>query len=334
MKQGINYFIDKIEDKYPFTYIDVGAMGGVPLKWNCMLDAMKIIAFEPDPREFNKLKGNNIKYLNYALHDKSEDLKFYITKSRGKSSVLKPNAGVLSQYEDEERFQVIREEVIPSTRVRNLDSVIEENYIQDVDFIKLDTQGSELFILQGGQKLIPMIFGTQIEVEFIEMYKRQPLFRNIDEFMDNEGFSLIDLRRAYWKRKVYYNYRGKGELIFGDALYFKKINVFCQELSGVQDKSYGKSKISKSILICMVYRMFDYAVAIAKVGLELGYLNKIEYENAISEIKRSSPKGIFLNSHIYAKIYSRINSLLKKFKPRSYLGWADGDHEIGNIKDI
>lgn len=336
MKQKINYFIDKIDDKYPFTYVDVGAMGGIPLKWGCILDAMKVIAFEPDQREFDKLKSNNnINYMNYALHNRSEDLKYYITKGAGKSSVLKPNVDVISQYEDDDRFRVIHEEIIPSTRVRNLDSVIEENYIQDVDFIKLDTQGSELLILQGGQrKLMPMIFGAQIEVEFVEMYKQQALFRNIDDFMDNEGFSLIDLRRAYWKRRDYYNYRGKGQLIFGDALYFKKINLFCQELSGMQDKSCGKSKIFKSILICMVYKMFDYAVAVMKVGLDLGYLNKIEYEKGISEIQRDSFKGIFLNSYIYARIYSKINSLLQKYKPRSYLGWADGDREIGNIKDI
>ena len=336
MKQGINYFNEKKDDKYPFTYIDIGAMGGIPLKWSCMLDIMNVIAFEPDQREFDKLKSdNNIRYLNHALNNRSEDLKYYITKGAGKSSILKPNVDLVSQYEDDERFQVIQEKIISSTRVKNLDSIIEENVIQDVDFIKLDTQGSELSILQGGQtKLMSMIFGAQIEVEFVEMYKQQPLFRNIDDFMDNEGFSLIDLRRQYWKRRDYYNYRGKGQLIFGDALYFKKISLFRKELSGMQDKSHGKSKIFKSILICMVYKMFDYAVAVTKVGLDLGYLNNIECEKAISEIKRDSLKGTFLNSRIYAMIHNRISSLLQKYKPRSYLGWADGDREIGNIKDI
>ena len=336
MKQIINYFHEKIDDNFPFTYIDVGAMGGIPLKWSCMLDIMNVIAFEPDQREFSKLKSeNNIKYLDYVLNDRQEDLKYYITRDAGKSSVLKPNIDILSQYENDERFQVIEEEIISSERIRNLDCVIEENSIKDVDFIKLDTQGSELRILQGGQRrLVPMIFGAQIEVEFVEMYKQQPLFRNIDEFLDNEGFALIDLRRQYWKRRDYYNYRGKGQLIFGDALYFKKLEHFCQELSGIEDKSYGKAKIYKSILVCMVYEMFDYAVAVAKVGLDLGYLDEIEYEKTISEIKRDSFKGMFYNSQIYAWVYSKIKSLLQKYKPRSYLGWADSDGEIGNIKDI
>jgi FkbM family methyltransferase len=335
MKKSFAYFINRIRDKYPFTYIDVGAMGGLPLKWGHMLNSMQVIAFEPDPREYSKLKSSaNVKYYNYALHEKSKDLKYFITEGAGKSSVYKPNLDIVSHYEDADRFRIIKEAIIPSERVSSLDKVIEENAIPDADFIKLDTQGSELPILQGGsEKLLPMIFGSQIEVEFIEMYKNQPLFRNIDDFMNSNGYSLIDLRRAYWKRKDYYNYRGKGQLIFGDALYFKQIETLGKELSRIDDSEYGNSKIIKCILVCLIYKMFDYAMAVAHAGRDLGYLNSREHGNTVQEIKRSSCKGGLLNSRLYASIYSRINSLSLKFRPMSYLGWADGDHDIGNIKD-
>ncbi len=58
-----------------------------------------------------------------------------------------------------------------------------------------------------------------------------------------------------------------------------------------------------------------------------------ECEKAISEIKRYSLKGIPMHFHFNRKFYNIISTVLKKFKPRSYLGWADGDREIGNIKD-
>jgi len=335
MEKGIRYFIDKIDDKHPFTFIDVGAMGGIPLKWNKILNAMRIIAFEPDVREFYKLKNSeNIRYLNYALHNKSEDLKYYLAKGSGKSSIFRPNIELLSQYENVQRYQVIKEDNILARRVKNLDAIVEEESILDADFIKLDTQGSELLILQGGQeKLVPKIFGIQTEVEFIQMYENQPLFRHIDEFMNDRGFQLIDIRRQYWKRKDYYNYSGKGQLVFGDALYFKKINVFYQELSDIQDEPYVRSKIFKVILTCMVYKIFDYAVAVAKNGLESGYFTDNEYEKVISEIKRYSLKGIPMYFHLNMRLYNMISTILQKFKPRSYLGWADGDREIGNIKD-
>lgn len=140
MAQNNDYFVSKIEDKYPFTLVDIGAMGGVPEKWRGMFDVMRIIAFEPDPREFPKLKSSqNIEYLNCALHDKSEDLKYYVANGPGKSSIFRPNIGILSQFEDSDRFKIIREEVIPAARVKTLDAVIEENALSDVDFIKIDT---------------------------------------------------------------------------------------------------------------------------------------------------------------------------------------------------
>lgn len=335
MNRDIGYFAKKIDDKHLFVLIDVGAMGGVSLrKWKDLLPIMKIIGFEPDAREFCKLKSdNNIKYLNCALHNKSECLTLYITKDYGKSSIFKPNMNILSQYEDYQRFEVIQEEALSSARVKTLDSIINDNYIVDVDFVKLDTQGSELFILQGSQReVIPRVFGIQMEVEFIEMYKNQPLFRDVDGFMEDKDFQLIDLRRVYWKRKDYYNYVGKGELIFGDALYFKRIEVFRKELLDVDEKMWNRSKIFKGILICVAYRIFDYAVAIAKLGLETKYLTDVEYAETILHIKNIVKKGRFLRFHISSRLYDMVNTVLQKFKPPSYLGWADGDTQIGNVK--
>ncbi len=333
--EWVSYFVEKIDSECPFTYVDVGAMGGIPFKWRKTFPAMKIIAFEPDGREFCKLKSDsNIQYFNYALYKESLDLVYYISRDPGKSSILKPNMHFLSQYEDSERFETIKEEVIPSKRVKAFDSVIQDNFIKDVDFIKLDTQGTELFILQGGQnEAIPKLFGAQIEVEFVEMYEKQPLFKDIDAFMDSNGFQLVDLKRTYWKRKDYYKYAGKGELIFGDVLYFKRIDCISQGLSKVNDITYARSKIFKSILVCMIYKMFDYAVALSKVALEHNCLEKYEYEEIIHIIKKYSLGGIPLYLHFNIRMYNIIGTILQKFKPLSYLGWADTDRYIGNIQD-
>jgi len=336
MEHIFNFLLSKIQNEHPFTLVDVGSMGGIAEKWDLLSNSMKIIAFEPDEREFNRLKNSNsATYFNFALHDKSQSLRFYITKGHGKSSIYKPNIGFLSHFEGIERFHIEKDEIIPSEKVSSLDSVIEENSITDVDFIKLDTQGSELQILEGGRKgAVPRAFGMQIEVEFIEMYKNQPLFRDIDAFMDRNGFQLVDLRRAYWKRKCYYNYVGKGQLVFGDALYFKRTDVLSQELHTLQDKSYAASKIYKAILACLIYRMFDYAVSVAQIGLELGCFSQGEYENVLSKIHTYSHRGVIPNFPGKSILYKIVNLIARKLRPASYLGWADGDWEIGNIKDV
>lgn len=336
MEPAYRFILERIGKEHAFTVVDIGAMGGVARKWNSLSDSVKIIAFEPDEREFSKLKNTeNIAYSNYTLYDKSQDLKFYITKSRGKSSIYEPNMAVLSQFEDAERYQIEREESIPSEKVRTLDSVIEGSSIRDVDFLKLDTQGSELDILNGCRKFVlPRAFGIQIEVEFIEIYKNQPLFWNIDEFMQRNGYQLFDLRRQYWKRKEYYDYVGKGQLVFGDALYFKRIDFLFQELNSVQDRYYSISKIYKVILGCLVYGLFDYAVSVAKKSSELGYLPRSDYESVLSKIVKASNKGFFPNFLGRRTLYHIINLIGRKLKPKSYLGWSDSDEEIGNIKDV
>ena len=335
MKKSLNELIKRVDGKYPFILVDVGALDGIQPKWDVVRDYIKAIAFEPDLREFGKLKSDrNNKYYNYALHDVSTDLKFFAMDGYGTSSNLKPNLNILSEYENIERFNISQEETIQSDRVKKLDTVLAEEDIKDVDFIKLDTQGSELTILHGGQdRLIPNMFGAQIEVEFIEMYEKQPLFRDVDKFMGEKGFQLIDLRRHYWKRSCHYDYKGKGQLVFADALYFKKINLLMSELSNVRDSSYRRSKVIKSIVTCLVYKVYDYAAQILKTSCEQGYIDEPEYAVLRAVIEARSKKGLFGRYWMGYGIYDRLLSILSIFGPRSYLGWADGDRYIANVKD-
>jgi FkbM family methyltransferase len=331
----MKFFLDRIDERYLFTYVDVGARGGIPRKWDRVRDSIRVVAFEPDPEEFSRLKGDpRTQYLNYAVHKRLEDLRFHVTASPGCSSILEPNTDILKNYEDSERFRVVREEIIPFSRVTNLDAIMIQNMIQDADFIKLDTQGSELSILEGGSaELVPLLFGAQIEIEFIPMYKHQPLFRDVDAFMDRNGFVLIDLRRQYWKRKDFYDYKGKGQLVLGDALYFRKLDRIREIITRKNESAFAKSKVYKGILACMVYGMFDYAVGVARAGRELGCMSNEEFRDAVFEIRKESTRGIFFRSGIYAKLYNGLKRGLDCAKPRSYLGWSDSDREIGNIRD-
>ena len=51
MKDIICKLADKIDARYPFTLVDVGAMGGIAHKWDVLGKAVKVVAFEADERE-------------------------------------------------------------------------------------------------------------------------------------------------------------------------------------------------------------------------------------------------------------------------------------------
>ena len=75
--------------------------------------------------------------------------------------------------------------------VDTLDNVFQKSTLEgrveviNPDFVKLDTQGTELYILKGMQHtLTRSIFGVEAEVQFIEMYRGQPLSKKIDSLYE------------------------------------------------------------------------------------------------------------------------------------------------------
>ncbi|PIQ85241.1 MAG: hypothetical protein COV74_09800, partial [Candidatus Omnitrophica bacterium CG11_big_fil_rev_8_21_14_0_20_45_26] len=253
----------------------------------------------------------------------------------GKSSILKPNQDLVSQFCDSERFQVEEVIDIPQARVKSLDQLIEEGYIRQIDFIKLDAQGSEYGILNGGRKhVLPNLIGAQVEVEFEPVYENQPLFNEVDQLMRNHGFQLMDIRRSYWKRKDFQNFAGKGQLIFGDALYFKRFNHFDAEGQSSNGRTPSKrEQLIKQLIVALVYQMFDYAVGLLKTGASHGLLNGEESCLYLKELSQVSHKGLGTYTSFFGRLHRASQTVLNKLKPQSYLGWADSDREIGNIRD-
>ena len=58
-----------------------------------------------------------------------------------------------------------------------LDTVMKDQGIGDVDFIKLDIEGGELSVLQGGENaLSKSVFGVQVEISFSELLEGALIF--------------------------------------------------------------------------------------------------------------------------------------------------------------
>ena len=136
------------------TLVDVGSMGGLEPEWSWLKDEslLKSFGFEPDEREFAKLSSDDRTVFHpCALSDKpGRAPELYVARELGKASLFKPNVELLRRFPTPERFETVRAINLPSDRVHTLDEIVPA-----ADFIKLDTQGSKLSILQGGENPEP-----------------------------------------------------------------------------------------------------------------------------------------------------------------------------------
>lgn len=332
-----NGLFNEIFNQYPIILIDVGARGGIQPPWNDMKTNLEIIGFEPDNEAYNQLKNESKKnddksrvkkrYFNTGLYTDKTDMNFYITRRQGHSSIYKPNLNIIRRYSFLERYDIIKTKTI---KVYPLDEVLNNTGIYDFDFIKLDTQGSELDILNGGKQTLSKCFGVEVEVEFLLLYKEQSLFSEIEVYLRNLGFELFDIKMHFEKRVKYKDiYQKKGQLTCGDALFLRNYNNFISDISN-QNKEIIKAKILKSIVICSLYGLIDYALEITEASFNHKYIKEEEKEKIKKELlledfsKNRQNKFIdFIKNFAY-----EFSNLTRKKYPS-----AGFDNEtLGNIK--
>jgi FkbM family methyltransferase len=317
--------------KSPLLLIDIGASGGLEDNWQSAEKYLKVLGFEPDKtawENLNKHKKENYKYLNTGLYSKKGSVNFNVAKKQKVSSIYSPNLKLLNQFPEVDRFEIIEAVKI---EVDSLDNVLEEFNIKNPDFIKLDTQGSELDILKGGVKTLKSdILGLEIEVEFAKMYEDQHLFGDVDMFVRENGFDLFDIQRFYFKRKMGMALgRSKGQIVFGNTLYLVRVDRFKEIIHEINDPQEKKLKALKAFSICFLYGYYDYALELLMSIEGVFSLEEVRAIKVWMEKKFWMEKIIprFKGRYKLALLFSWLR---KVFQP-AYNSWGTSDEKLGNL---
>jgi FkbM family methyltransferase len=316
----------------PLTLIDIGARGGLQPNWKQARPHLRVIGFEPDPDECARLARTSdpakTLYINAALHRQPDELTFNLGRAGGTSSLLEPDWDYLNRFPDPERYQVVKRVAL---KVDTLDRVLPAHDVRDADFIKIDTQGAELAILEGGRAtLAQQVFGVELEVLFGCLYVGQPRFGQLDDLLGELGFQLMDLRPSYWKRARGARYGGpRGQLAFADVLYFKTEQRFQQELDVIADVTQRRARLLRAISVSLLYGYVDYAIELFGPNREL-------FESAVAaEISRQLESDVRLSTRLphfrgrgmLSHFFYRLHRL---FFP-THGGWASGGRHLGNL---
>jgi FkbM family methyltransferase len=227
---------DKLDDFLSaerIVLVDVGARGGAPPELESMRSYVRHVGFEPDPEECQRLNNSGIgEFFPTMVGGVGGAQRLNLYSDRDYSSI----------YELSDRYtrlwlRGIRKDSTFDGNVVTLDSFLADNPSLRPDFLKLDVQGAELAILQGGELTLERTGLVEVEVEFVEMYKGQPLFHDVAAFMSDRGFELLYLNRGFATRREVYDGPSRGQLLTGDAL-FGKTESNCSNMTLTQRAKY------------------------------------------------------------------------------------------------
>jgi len=296
----------------PIVLVDIGARGGISPKWSLLKKNIKVLGFEPDPEECKKLnKGttDNQTYFPVALSDKEKYVNLHITKNPACCSFFLPNLPFVKRFPNGEDLQVVNSTPV---KCNSLDNILRKNNIQDIDFLKIDTQGSELQILQGAKETLKnSVFGIDVEVEFLPQYSEQPLFSEIDDYLKKLGFSLFDLDLARLKRKKYPKAQSKEQVLWAHAVYFK--DFLSNQNIPFDFKNLNKAL--KSIALAEIHQFSDFALEL----LDFYHNQNIIKENICGEAKKLLLKNKLLPEYkLFKTVRSAAANYLKSRAPFIY----------------
>ena len=177
--------------------VDIGASpfeGDPPYRKLLAAGDADVVGFEPNPDALAKLnaaKGPRETYLPYVIGDGGRH-RLHICQAPGMTSLLEPNPAVLDLFHGfEEWAKIMSIEDVDTVR---LDDVPET---ARVEMIKIDIQGAELMVLSNAPECLKTTLVVQTEVEFLQMYKEQPLFSEVEMFLREKGFML----HTFWPIK-------------------------------------------------------------------------------------------------------------------------------------
>jgi FkbM family methyltransferase len=194
-----SYLTQTFKNKEVEVIFDVGACHALEsVELSKKYPNAKVYTFEANPVSYNVCVENtegydSITVINEAVNNYDGLCKFYpMDKEKTITTWEDGNQGASSLYRANGQYDFIEKYVqyeieVPCTR---LDTFCEKNGIDKIDIIWMDLQGAELKALQSLGSLLDTVQIIHTELEMNPMYEGQCLFRDVNEYLTNNGFDL------------------------------------------------------------------------------------------------------------------------------------------------
>ena len=237
--------------------IDLGAMDlggeGVPYRRLVAEGACEVIGFEPVEKECAKLNAQarpRHRFLPYAIGDGKRGT-FRMCKMSMTSALFEPNTALLDKFHllADISSVISREEM----ETQRLDDIPEAS---GADYIKADVQGAEVMVFEGGVRSLETVSVIHTEVEFIPLYKDQPLFAEVDQALRRQGFlfhRFVGTASRAFKPLLVNNDPNAplSQILWGDAVDVRNFMEF--------NRTAPERLLKLAIILHEAYQSFDLA---------------------------------------------------------------------------
>ncbi len=180
------YISEYAKRKEHYIVFDIGANRGEFLKKIVSaVDNAVIYAYEPHPKTFESLKENTksincVNLFNLAVSDKNTRLMLYDYEDSDGSAHASLNSEIFTIVY---KSNTISHEVDVTT----VDTIVKENNLASIDFLKIDVEGNELSVLRGAKKQIGNSKISIIQFEFTQLNTTTKVFfKDIYEILSDK----------------------------------------------------------------------------------------------------------------------------------------------------
>jgi FkbM family methyltransferase len=243
--------------------LDVGAMATGQERYHALVASglAQVTGFEPNPAEYARLQNREgpYRYLPHFLGT-GRPATFHLTHYPGCSSLLEPDPKVIDMFmtigcaDPGGNFHVQKTQTVETVRLDDIKPPLA------VDFLKIDAQGYELEIMRHGTTALSNTLVIECEVEFVPLYREQPLFGDVQCFLRDQHFvlhKLIDVAgRPFRPFNPPNQFLPMSQLLWADAIFvrdFTRLEAFGDDdllkAAAVLDTVYCSYDLAGTLLI-------------------------------------------------------------------------------------
>ena len=182
------FAIAELPHPAPNTVLDIGGSHGQFVKEALRyFPGARIYSFEPIPECFRELQAlcetaANLHPINLALGDRDGEQDLWLSAFRDSSSLhemLPAHVAAWPHTEIESKITV---------QIARLDAIAPTLELKPPIFAKIDVQGHELAVINGGRETLSRCERVMLECNFAPLYAEQPSFTQLYDELHSLGF--------------------------------------------------------------------------------------------------------------------------------------------------